>query len=93
MCIKINNPRRRCDIHSYARSKDKFCRDYPDVVVSNNSTITRIITHLRECGSVADMKRTGRPTILTDAKLAKMRNVMEHLHSKSLWRLSAESQI
>jgi hypothetical protein len=43
---------------SYARVADEFRREYPD---SNR---------FRECGSVSDRKRSGRPAILTEAKLA-----------------------
>ncbi|PSN51543.1 hypothetical protein C0J52_09915 [Blattella germanica] len=71
--------------------KMNFFRNYPDVIMPNNSAITRIITHLRECGAVAGKKRTGRQAILTFAELAELRNVMEP--SKRLQRLSAESQI
>ncbi|PSN37444.1 hypothetical protein C0J52_11710, partial [Blattella germanica] len=78
---------------SYARVKDELCRNFPDVVVLKNSTITIIIAHLRECGSVEDKKRTGRQAILTAAKLAQVRNVMECSPSKILWRLSAGSGI
>jgi hypothetical protein len=53
----------------------------------------RLIVRFRETGSVSDKKRTGRPIILTDAKLAEVRNVMLRSPSKSLGRLSAHSQI
>ncbi|KAJ4452047.1 hypothetical protein ANN_03563 [Periplaneta americana] len=58
---------------SYARVVDEFRRNYPDVTVPNNSTITRLIARFSECESVADKKRTGRPAILTPAKLAETR--------------------
>jgi len=73
---------------SYACVVDEFRVKYLDVAVPNNSTITRLITRFRETGSVSDKKRTGRPTILTDAKLAEVRNVMLRSPSKSLRRLS-----
>ncbi|KAL4084269.1 hypothetical protein QTP88_028094 [Uroleucon formosanum] len=78
---------------SYACVVDEFRVKYPNVAVPNNSTITRLIARFRETGSVSDKKRTGRPTVLTDAKLAEVRNVMLHSPSKSLRRLSAHSQI
>ncbi|PSN35370.1 hypothetical protein C0J52_19271 [Blattella germanica] len=43
-----------------------------------------ILTHLRECGSAADKKRTGRQAILTAAILVEVRNVMECSPPKSL---------
>ncbi|KAJ4431178.1 hypothetical protein ANN_19775 [Periplaneta americana] len=36
---------------SYAHVVDKFRRNYPDLAVPNNSTITRVIARFRECGS------------------------------------------
>ncbi|KAJ4438262.1 hypothetical protein ANN_14201 [Periplaneta americana] len=36
---------------SYARIVDEFRRNYPDVPVSDNSTITRLIARFKECGS------------------------------------------
>jgi transposase len=54
---------------SYARAADEFRREYPDSAVPNNSTITRIINRFQKCGSVSDRKRSGRPVILTEAKL------------------------
>ncbi|KAJ4447688.1 hypothetical protein ANN_09696 [Periplaneta americana] len=64
---------------------DEFRRNYPDVAVPNNSTITRIIARFRDCGSVADKKRTGRPATLTPQRAMKrlhfrgyhVRNVQE----------------
>lgn len=78
---------------SYVRVVNEFRDKYPDAVVPNNSTITRLIARFRECGSVADRKRTGRPAILTDAKLEEVRDVMLQSPSKSLRRLSTHSQI
>lgn len=78
---------------SYACVIDEFRVKYPNVGVPNKSTITRLIAHFRETGSVSDKKKTGRPTILTDAKLAEESNVMLRSPSKSLRRLSAHSQI
>ncbi|PSN37499.1 hypothetical protein C0J52_23513 [Blattella germanica] len=77
----------------YALVKDEFRRNYPDEVLSHNSTISGIIARFREYGSVADKKRTERPAILTTAKLEKVRNVTERSPSKSIRKLSAESQI
>ncbi|KAJ4442190.1 hypothetical protein ANN_12056 [Periplaneta americana] len=41
----------RIQNRSYARVVDEFRRNYPDVTMSNNSTITRLIARFRECGS------------------------------------------
>jgi hypothetical protein len=78
---------------SYARVADEFRWRYPDSAVPNNSTITRLIDGFRECGSVADRKRSGRPTILTEAKLADMEGMMQNSPSESLRRLSAQGGI
>lgn len=78
---------------SYVHVVNEFRKKYPDAAVPNNSTITRLIARFRECGSVADRKRTGRPAILTDAKLDEVRNAMLRSPSKSLRRLSSHSQI
>jgi hypothetical protein len=53
----------------------------------------RLIDHFWECGSVADIKRSGRPTILTEAKLADVEGMMQHSPSKSLRRLSVQGGI
>jgi transposase len=68
---------------SYARVADEFRREYPDSAVPNNSTITRIINRLRECGSVSDRKRSGRPAILTEAKLADVEKMLRCPPSKA----------
>ena len=78
---------------SYARVVNEFCEKYPGDKVPNNSTITRLIALFRETGSVADKKKTGRPKILTDAKLGEVRDAIQRSPSKSLRRLSAQSQI
>jgi hypothetical protein len=65
---------------SYARVVDEFRRKYPDAAVPNNSTITRIIARFRECGSVADRKRSGRPAIMNEAKLIRLAAAKTHVH-------------
>src|SRR5678815_6027517 len=60
---------------------------------NNNSTKMRLIAHFRENDSVADRKIVSRPTILTTAKLAEVRKVMLRSPTKSLRRLSANSQL
>lgn len=60
---------------SYTYVFNKFQVKYPDIAVPNNLTIMRLITHFLEFESVSDKKRTGRSTILTDAKLAEVKNV------------------
>jgi transposase len=77
--------------HSYAGVADEFRQEYPDSAVPNNSTITRIINRFRECGSVSDRKRSGRPVMLTEAKLADVEKMLQRSPSKSLRRLSAQS--
>lgn len=79
--------------HSYEFAIDQFRVTYPDVSVPNKSTLTRLIRRFRETGSVADKKRSGRPVVLTDAKLSEVRNAMQQSPSKSLRRLSTQSQI
>src|SRR5678815_5051195 len=78
---------------SYARVKNALSDRYPDEAVPNNLTITRLIAHFRENGSVADRKSVGRPTILTTAKLAELRKGMLRSPIKSLRRLSVNSQL
>lgn len=78
---------------SYARVVDEFRRNYPDSAVPNNSSITRLIERFRECGSVADRKRTGRPVILTEAKMADIGQKMLRSPSTSLRKVSAQLQI
>jgi transposase len=78
---------------SYARVADEFRWMYLDSAVPNNSTTTRLIDRFRESGSVADRKRSGRPTILTEAKLADVEGMMQHSPSKNLRILSAQREI
>lgn len=78
---------------SYDYVIDGFLVKYPNVAVFNNLTITRLIARFRETESVSDKKGIGRSTILTDVKLAEVRNVMMRSPSKSLRRLSVHSQI
>jgi hypothetical protein len=78
---------------SYARVPDEFRWEYPDSAVPNNLTITRIINRFRECGLVSDRKRSARPDILTEAKLADVEKMLQRSPSKSLRRLSAQSGI
>ncbi|KAJ8877415.1 hypothetical protein PR048_021869 [Dryococelus australis] len=61
---------------SYARVADKFCLRYLGMAVPNNVMITRLINSFRESGLVADKKRSGRPAILTEAKLADVERTM-----------------
>ncbi|KAJ8874175.1 hypothetical protein PR048_025017 [Dryococelus australis] len=61
---------------SYARVADEFRLRYPDTTVPNNATITRLSNRFRESGSAADKKRSGRPAILAEAKLADVERTM-----------------
>lgn len=48
-------------IYFYALVINEFRMKYPDVAVSNNSTITKLIARFREYRSISKKKRTGRP--------------------------------
>ncbi|KAJ8885202.1 hypothetical protein PR048_011398 [Dryococelus australis] len=72
----------------YACVADEFRLRYPDAVVPNNATITRLMNRFRESGSVVDEKRSGRPANLTEAKLAAVERTMSRSPSKSLRRPS-----
>lgn len=78
---------------SCARIVDEFHVKCPNVAVSNNSIITRLITCFRESGAASERKRTGRPDMLTDDKLSYVTNVMLCSPSKSLGRLSSQAHI
>lgn len=77
---------------SCARIVDEF-HVCPNVAVSNNSIITRLIVCFRESGAVYERKRTGRLAMLTDDKLSCVTNVMLCSPSKSLGRLSSQAHI
>lgn len=78
---------------SCARIVDKFHVKCPNVAVSNNSIITRLIACFHESGAVSERMRTGRPAMLTDDKLSYVTNVMLCSPSKSIGRLSSQAHI
>lgn len=78
---------------SCARIVDEFHVKCPNVAVSNNSIITRLIACFHESGAVSERKRTGRQVMLIDDKLSYVTNVMLCSPSKSLGRLSSKAHI
>lgn len=73
--------------------KLKFQVRFPNLECPHRDTVRDLISKFRVTGSVHDVPRTGRPTLLTDGKLDEISDIMLRSPSKSTRKLAQETGI
>ncbi|PSN38065.1 hypothetical protein C0J52_16686 [Blattella germanica] len=64
--------------------KIKFRKHFPNAICPNRDTVRDLIRKFRETGSVHDVPRSGRPKLLTEAKVDEISDVMLRSPTKSM---------
>jgi hypothetical protein len=54
---------------SYAECQNAFRNYFPDSVVTNKSTVQRLVERFRDTGSIGEKRRSGRPSVLSNDSL------------------------
>jgi transposase len=78
---------------SYAECQNAFRNSFPDSVVSNKSTIQRLVERFCETGSAGEKRRSGRPSVLSNDSLEDIRAPLLQSPRKSLRKLSQQTGI
>jgi len=73
--------------------KQLFMEKFPDTNVPHRDTVRDLIDKFRRTGSVADEERSGRPSRLSEEKIAEISNKMAQSPTKSIRRLSQETDL
>jgi hypothetical protein len=73
--------------------KEQLSKKFPETTVSNRHTVRALIEKFHETGSVCDIKRSGRPSALTEDKLLTISDSMMQSPSKSARKLSQQHHI
>jgi transposase len=76
---------------SYAECQNAFRNSFPDSVVSNKSTIQRLVERFRETGSIGEKRPSGRPSVLHNANLEDIWARLLQYPRKSLTKLSQKT--
>jgi hypothetical protein len=78
---------------SYLTCLNVFRNTFFDSLVSNNSTVSRLVNRFRDTGSVKDRKGSDRNSVFSDVSLDDMRQTLLRSPRKSLWKLSPQSSL
>ncbi|PSN42231.1 hypothetical protein C0J52_18494 [Blattella germanica] len=71
--------------------KIKFRERFPNAICPNRDAVPDLIKKFREIGSVHDAPRSGRPKLLTEAKVDEISDVILRSPSKSMRKLAQET--
>jgi transposase len=71
--------------------QNAFRNSFPDSVVSNKSTIQRLVERFRETGNTGEKRRSGRPSVLSNDSLEDIRARLFQSPRKSLRKLSQQT--
>jgi hypothetical protein len=77
---------------TFPLGQNAFRNYLPDSVVSNKSTIQRLVEHFRETGSIGEKRRSGRPCVLSNDILEDIRARLLQSPRKSLRKLSQQTE-
>lgn len=78
---------------SYIKCRRKFRRKYPESDVPSKSMIERLVKKFHSTGSVLDLKKRRRRSILTEEKLDEIGSFLERNPGKPLAQLAAQSGV
>lgn len=78
---------------SYIKCRRKFQRKYPESDVPSKSMIERLVKKFHSTGSVLDLKKRRRRSILTEEKLDEIGSFLESNPGKPLAQLAAHSGV
>ena len=78
---------------SYIKCRRKFQRKYPESDVPSKSMIERLVKKFHSTGSVLDLKKRRRRSILTEEKLDEIGCFLERNPGKPLAQLAAQSGV
>jgi transposase len=78
---------------SYIKCRRKFQRKYPDSDVPSKSMIERLVKKFHSTGSVLDLKKRRRRSILTEEKLNEIWSSLERNPGRPLTHLAAQSGV
>jgi hypothetical protein len=76
---------------SYSTRQNEFRDTFPDSPAPNKSTLSRLVNHFRETGSVQERNSSGRPLVLSDDSLDDIRQSLSRSPRKSPRKLSLQS--
>jgi hypothetical protein len=71
--------------------QDEFRDTFPDSPGPNKLTVSCLVNHFRDTGSVQDRNRSGRPSLLSDDSLNAIRQTLLRSSRKLLRKLSLQS--
>jgi hypothetical protein len=73
--------------------RENFSKKFLETTVPNRHTVRALIKKFHETGSVCDIKRSGRPSVLTEDKLLNIGDSMMQSPSKSVRKLAQQHHI
>jgi transposase len=68
--------------------QQRFQAHFPETKLPHHNSVRQVIKKFKETGSVCDVTRTGRPSILTEKKLLDISDRMLQSPKKSIRKLS-----